>query len=233
MLVLTGVAVVVGLAVGVFRGGSWRAIARNRIFWWPALLVGAALPAAVDMVDPPGASALQLAGLALLAGVAARNLMLRGMGVVLVGLTLNLAVVAANTTMPVRLGALIDAGIIEADDGADIVLRGPRHLEDDDTRLALLGDIIPFPLTREVTSFGDLILIIGLGAVLSHLPRPRRRWRGSGDPFAELSDERAEVIDLRGSTGLEDAYFDDNLPPADPPGPGPSSERPESELVGR
>lgn len=202
MLVLTGIAIVVGLGVGLARGGSWRSIARQRIHWWPVLLVGAALPIVVDLADPPGAAALQLLGLGLLVGVAARNLMLRGMGVLLLGLTLNFAVVAANGTMPVRLSALVDADIIDAQtDPSSVELRGPRHLEDNSTRLAALGDIIPFRPTREVTSFGDLILVVGLAAVVSHLPRQRRRFRGVGDPFAGLADDDGDIIDLRTPAG--------------------------------
>ena len=206
MLVLTGIAIVIGLAVGLTRGGSWRSIARQRIRWWPVLLVGAALPIVADLTDPPGAAALQLLGLGLLVGVAARNLMLRGMGVLLLGLTLNFAVVAANGTMPVRLSALIDADIIDADsDPSSIELRGPRHLEDSSTRLAGLGDLIPFRPSREVTSFGDLILVVGLAAVVSHLPRSRRRVRGVGDPFAGLADDEGDIIDLRSPDGPDSA----------------------------
>ncbi|MCP4086947.1 MAG: DUF5317 domain-containing protein [Actinomycetia bacterium] len=232
MLVLTGVAIVIGLAVGLARGGSWRSIAKQRVHWWPVLIVGAALPVLVDTIHPPGGAALQIAGLVILVGVAARNLMIRGMGVILVGLTLNLLVVAANTTMPVRLDALVDAGIIEADRTGEVSLRGPRHLEDDTTRLAFLGDIIPFRPTREVTSFGDLILVVGLTAALAHLPLPRRRFRGTDDPFADLTDERDELIDQRTTQGL-DAGFLDLRDPADLPDPADRADHPDSMLVDR
>ncbi len=227
---LTGVAIVIGLTVGLARGGSWRSIAKQRILWWPALIVGAALPALVDTIDPPGGVALQIAGLVILVGVAARNLMIRGMGVVLVGLTLNLLVVAANTTMPVRLDALVDAGIIEADRTGEVILRGPRHLEGDSTRLAFLGDIIPFRPAREVTSFGDLILVVGLTAILAHLPR--RRFRGTDDPFADLTHERDELIDQRTTQGLDAGFFD-LRDPADRPDPADRAADPDSMLVGR
>jgi hypothetical protein len=109
----------------------------------------------------------------------ALNLRLAGMGVVMVGMVMNLVVIAANSGMPVRPSALVDAHITPSLDRTQYVkLRGERHLQRDSDKLAPLSDIIPIPALRQVVSFGDLVLGIGTIALIVGLfrPPPKKPW---------------------------------------------------------
>ena len=53
----------------------------------------------------------------------------------------------------------------------------PRHLETPDDPLPVLGDVLPVPLTNEVVSFGDLIVIVGAADAVRELSRRRARPR--------------------------------------------------------
>lgn len=125
---------------------------------------------------PAGAAPLAVACsyLALIC-FALANLRLVGMPVVLVGLALNMAVIAANGGMPVRAGAVVKAGLVVPDEVPSIDLGPKRHLEGEDDVLTILGDVLPVAPLREVVSFGDLILAAGVADVAFRLLRPARR----------------------------------------------------------
>jgi len=145
----------------------------------PLLGVGAALNAASIMLDGGAATIALAASLAALIAVAVVNRHLTGVAVVGVGLLVNLVSVAVNGGMPVRGSALVRAGLVtEAEADAQAVLfHGPRHLETGDDALGVLGDVLPIPLTGEVMSFGDLIVVIGAADAVRELSRRRaRRW---------------------------------------------------------
>jgi hypothetical protein len=110
---------------------------------------------------------LLVASYVLLVAFALVNLRAAGMTVVLLGLALNLAVVAANGAMPVEPRAVTAVGghLASVDDTG-------HRLTDDGTRLAPLGDTLPVPGLGWVVSFGDLILLAGLVNVLFRLVRP-------------------------------------------------------------
>ena len=104
------------------------------------------------------------------------------MGVVLVGLALNLVPIAVNHGMPVRAAALVRwVRSIRAPRRPPLHLGAKRHLERPSDRLVALGDVIAVPAAHEVASFGDLVLAAGLGAVaFDVVRRPRRRHRPVG-----------------------------------------------------
>ena len=80
--------------------------------------------------------------------------------------------VAVNGGMPVRASALEAAGVIS--EGEPVEVDDPRHLETADDPVPVLGDVLPVPLTNEVLSFGDLIVIVGAADAVRELSRRRR-----------------------------------------------------------
>jgi hypothetical protein len=123
-------------------------------------------------------------GLSALAALAfcARNLRIRGVPLVTLGLLLNALVVTANGAMPVSSAAAARAGTPIASIAAG---NDPRHvLADSGTTLRVLGDVVPvaLPLRPEVASPGDVLIAAGLGELLC-LGMRRRRVRPPRTPL--------------------------------------------------
>ena len=76
------------------------------------------------------------------------------------------------------LDGLVSSIIVEREQIPALDFGSKRHLETEDDRLTVLGDIIPVPVAEEVLSFGDLAMSVGVAAVLVNL---LRRRRGPGD----------------------------------------------------
>lgn len=164
---LVVVVLAVALTVGWARGGSLTRLGslplRARRLVVAALLI--------QLVGTLVGGPFHPIGLLLSAGLVVAFLSLnrgiRGTGLVALGLLANALVVVANGAMPVSADAAARAGIGTQDllTGAD-----PRHeLEDDATRLAVLGDRIPvpLPLRPEVVSPGDVLVAAGLGQLVA------------------------------------------------------------------
>lgn len=182
-MVATVLALAAGLLAGLAAGGRTAQVRRQRLRWWTLLAGGAALTVIAGRLDSDTAVGLHLAGTAALAVFAAANVHLVGVTVVLVGLALNAVVIAVHGGMPVRPGALVDAGLVEPAELADIELTGPRHLAGPGERLSALGDAVPLRPLRRAVSIGDLIVLVGLSDVAFHLSRRRGR-HGVSDPAA-------------------------------------------------
>ena len=165
------VAVAAGVVIGLLRGGRITNLADVSFRLWQALVIGLAVQAA-SAFAPVGAVALLLVSYAALILFTAVNFHRVGMGVVLVGIAMNFVVIAANGGMPVRAEAIVAAGV-DPDDIATLEFGNKRHLETSEDRLTWLGDIIPVPAAREVLSFGDLVMSVGIADVLVHLLRRR------------------------------------------------------------
>jgi hypothetical protein len=189
------VALVVGVVAGLVAGGRPRYAAARPVRWTAALAAGVVLqliPLAVDIAGTAGLACV-LASYALLALFAVVNFRLVGMPIVLVGLLLNGAVIAANQGMPVREDAIatIDRSRTPAEIRA-LDFEAKRHLEGPDDRFTVLGDAIPIRPLGIVVSFGDLILAVGLLNVVFRLLRPhvvphRRERRGQVDAAHSLA----------------------------------------------
>jgi hypothetical protein len=110
---------------------------------------------------------------AVLIAFSVANLHLTGMGVVTIGLGLNLFAIMANGGMPVSARALLVADVVPTEDIAHVELHGPRHLERSTDAIRVLGDIIP--MGDQVVSFGDLIIAVATADVITHLVRRQRR----------------------------------------------------------
>jgi hypothetical protein len=193
-------AVVAMLAGG--RGGAFPARFRRL----PLLLAaaGVQLVAALALGGRPAAYAAGLAvSAALAAGFVAANVRVPGVPLVGLGLLLNAAVVGLNGAMPVSARALERAGVSAAQP-----IDGRHETLSDDTRLGLLGDVIPLPLPfhREVVSPGDVLVAAGVGLlVLGALYGAGQQGAsapGAGDrpqPYGHRSRTRARDSTTRGS----------------------------------
>ena len=190
----------VGLVAGGIRRGKLASLARSRPRLWPLAAVAVAATAAADvfgdafggfeMAGIPGPVMLALVGMGAGLAFVAFNLMVGGMAVVGVGIAANLVPLVANQATPVRADGLVKAGIVAAEDMDRAVLGGPREIADSGTVLEILGDVIPVPDLGLVVSFGDLIVLVGLAAVVHNLMRRHPAGplpRGAGQALAALS----------------------------------------------
>lgn len=125
---------------------------------FPLAALAVQLPLSLLFPGTPVAMAANVAGYLLLIPFWWRHRHSPGLALVLAGLALNLAVIAANGgQMPVdfdlaaRMGLPLPAGPL------------PKHRPlGPETRLAFLADVIPLPLFHRVVSVGDLLLMAGV-----------------------------------------------------------------------
>ena len=202
-MLLIGVALAIGALIGLAAPPSERRFKRPRARLAPLVGAGVVLQVFAGRLDDGSAVLVALAGFACLLAFAAANMHLVGMGVLIVGLGLNVFVMALNGGMPVRTSALVAADVVEQHEVDGLELRGPRHVERPRDRLVELGDIIPVPVVDEVVSFGDLILLVALTDVAAHLVRRRRRQESmssaspvpsSGSQYSASPDRSAPAI---------------------------------------
>jgi hypothetical protein len=172
---LVAISLVVGVAVGYLRGGRLSRLSELKPRYAPSALVGLAL----QFVNPPRPWPLVLliASFVLLATFTIANIRLPGFAVILVGLSMNFAVIALNGGMPVARAAILASG--QGSTLAGLLERpGPKHhLAGPDDRILFLGDVIavPPPVAR-VISVGDLFTFGGVSLVIASAmcrrPRP-------------------------------------------------------------
>src|SRR5215213_9403182 len=174
-LVVSLSAILAGLYAGLLRGGLVRNLGLAHVQWWPLLLAGVAVPVLVDRGEPSHAVAFVSLSLAALIVFTLRNRAIVGMTIVAIGLSANLAVVVINDGMPVRRDALVDAGLARVDEVDRVEIAGVQRLERDGDQLGFLADVIPLRETRQVLSFGDLVILAGLADVAANLLLGRRR----------------------------------------------------------
>lgn len=186
-VVLLAVAVVAGLAVGMALPPRRHHRAQPQVRALPLLAVAVVAQVVAAQLEGGAAAAVALAGFAGLLAVAMANLALTGMGVVAVGLAANALVIAVNGGMPVRPEALVEAGVMGPASAYAADPEGPRHLEEDDDRLTVLGDAVPVEPLGVVVSIGDLVLCAGLADVAAHGVRRRRRY-SPGPPVIPAAD---------------------------------------------
>jgi hypothetical protein len=194
-MVLTVVALAAGLVAGRLWRSPFRHLAEPRLRLWALLPAGVLTQVVAGVVDV--AVLIPLSYLVLAAFVVV-NLHLVGMPIVLLGLCLNLLVIAINGGMPVRADALVEVGLVERDELSQLSFATGRHLEGPDDRLSFLGDVVPLPVGRQVVSFGDLVLLVGAADVAAHLARRHRgRSRRSSDGTPSRSVMLTPVLHLR------------------------------------
>lgn len=178
---LTLVVIVAALVVSLSRGGRFRRLAHAPIRHSWLLAVGIAMQVGVDVTAARGmtAGAFSMAALVvsqlLVVGWVVVNRYRPGMPLILLGLLMNLAVIAANGAMPVDPDAIVAAG------GSDSVAPlGKHEMLTDATRLWFLADIFGIAALRTVVSAGDVVLAAGLVPLVHDLMtyRPPHLRRG-------------------------------------------------------
>ena len=170
------VAVAVGAIVGSCRGGRFSRLGQvplraNWLVWLAlAVQVSGGIPA-VRSLPHVGRFGLVLASYALIGAWLVHNagrsvgFLRHAWALMALGWILNLAVMAANSGMPVSADAmdrsnLADVAVAEGHLWKHVPLRSS-------TRLAPLGDVIPAPPLRSVLSIGDIGLGAGLAALIA------------------------------------------------------------------
>ena len=191
------IAVLIGLALGLSRRPAGVHASRPHVDHIPLLGAGALLNAVAAVLDDSAAAIALAASLAVLIAVALVNRHITGIAVVGVGLLVNLVAVAVNEGMPVRAGALVRAGVVDAQDVATTTFDGARHLETDRDALGVLGDVLPIPIAHEVMSFGDLIVILGAADAVRELSRRRAR-RPVAVPSTDYATTAASALQVWG-----------------------------------
>jgi len=145
-------------------------------------LIGPAFPIVWALI---GAGSFILFGL--------KNLQITGMIIMMIGVVMNIAPVAANGSMPVSELALQSVGQVDDEGNADI--SGLRESSSTAGRLAAFGDVVPVPVVNSVVSLGDLVMLIALADITSNLwLRTRRReLDDAGVTFANATDDDTAV----------------------------------------
>jgi uncharacterized protein DUF5317 len=175
MLVL-GVAMLVALVVPLLTHGSYKRLLGTKIRWGWLLAAGLAIQIALEFASPPRrywhnvGFGLLVASYVLVLAFCARNLVLRGMSIVLIGIACNALVIVLNQGMPVKFPP-------EWRDQTWAQATVKHHPQQPGEKLLILSDIIilrhPFD---DVMSYGDLILAVGLCDVFYNASRdPQRR----------------------------------------------------------
>lgn len=178
------IAVAVALLIPLLTRGSYTRLFSTRWYWVGFLLAGVGIQLFLEFDSLPRARwddvgiGLLIASYVCILLFCGRNLVRRGMGIVMIGVACNALVISINTGMPVKLRPEWR----NKSWAQPTVKHHPRTSSD---KLVFLSDIIvlnrPF---EDVLSFGDLILAVGLCDVAYHASRRRKR-RG----LATTSDE--------------------------------------------
>lgn len=194
---LYGVPPILGVAVGYLLGGRLRQLAglRLRALWllWLAaagqllalrLLTG--VPAAVAVVAAFGAAAACLA----VNLRDSRPVAVTG-SVVLAGAALNAVAMVLNGGMPYSPAAAARAGGTAVADTVKNAAAQPG------TRLLPLGDVIAVPPLHAVVSVGDLLITVGIAALIATSMRRRAPVPAASGPDESLASP-ALVAELGG-----------------------------------
>lgn len=176
-MIITTIAVLIGLGIGLLRGGRISNLRGVNVVLWPVLAVGLVLQAAAESFDLPGALSISIIGMFLILVGLGFNSHIRGVGIAGFGVLLNLLVTVANGHVPIRFEAIEAAGLLNDANVTpeQVNVGGLGELETADTRLAILGDVIPLELFSTVISFGDLITLAGIIVIAQNLLESRHR----------------------------------------------------------
>jgi len=212
------IAIVVALAIPLLTRGSYSRMLNVRWRWGSLLFAGVAIQVVLEFVSIPKAHwhdvgfGLLVASYVLILAFVARNLVLRGMGIVFIGIACNALVITLNQGMPVKFPA-------EWQNKPWAKATVKHHPQQPDEQLLFLSDIIVLngPL-ESIVSFGDLILAVGLCDVAYNASRkPKRRTpRGSKPPRKKKRGrsrtERSTAIDLNDHELVGDEPNGDDAP---------------------
>lgn len=176
-MTLVPAVIVIAVLAGLVARGSLRRFEHLQLHWWALALVGLGLQAAPFSESRMAVAALIASYVSLLA-FALVNRRLVAAPLLIVGLALNLAVVAPNKGMPVSESAVraLTSGALPPSS----TVAGKHHLRTDSDVFGLLGDVIPVPPPFNVIlSVGDLFLYAGVVVLVVSvmLGRPGENYR--------------------------------------------------------
>jgi len=233
---LVVLALVIGLAIGLVRGGTLNDL-RGIVVPRRWALAGAALLIIFSRLVPAVGGLCWLAAAVVFALFAAANARIPGSGLVLAGIALNAIVVLTNGgRMPVSLHAADRAGI----SAHDVASARGFTPGDADTTLRPLTEVIPvaLPGIPVVVGVGDILIAAGIGLFGAVAPprahRNLRDRRAARDRARAGAARRGAGRPPRPATG-EDAAPADGLvetgplltAPDDPDDPGLGAARPD------
>lgn len=144
--------VVAGVVAGWLLGGRVGRLGEIQLSWWPVLGFAIVLRLIAPVVGE--SLVVWLLSFAAIGVVAVANRSVPGMWLIALGCLLNLAVVIANSAMPVDTAATALAEVELPVDGLH------REMRNSDV-LTLLADRIPIPPVHRVYSAGDVLLAAG------------------------------------------------------------------------
>lgn len=186
-MLLIVLVVVVGIAVGLALGGTFRNLSELRIRFWPLAILGLVLQLVpIRSHDLHWlAVALLIASYVVLLVVVVANLRVAGFPLIAVAFALNLLVVSVNGGMPVSASAVREGwgargapGLIEALERSG---GEKHHLQRANDILVPLSDVIGIgPPISQVVSPGDILFLIGVGWVLAAATLGRRGRHARG-----------------------------------------------------
>jgi hypothetical protein len=176
-MVVLGIAVAAALLIPLVTLGSYKRLFETKLRWAGLLAASLAIQLGLEFYSLPHrywdniGYALLVASYVLLLAFVARNLTLRGMSIVLIGIACNAIVITLNHGMPVKIPPEW-----RHESWAEATLK--HHPREEGDKLLGLSDIIivRHPVNN-VLSFGDLILAIGLCDVAFHASRNPRRGK--------------------------------------------------------
>lgn len=193
------------LVVLVTRG-SWTRLfslpIQGSLLFFAGLFLQAALEVvefAPNRIETTGYGLLMLSYAFLLAFCLV-NLPLRGMGLIAIGISLNILVIGLNVGMPTRaVGLDSDGNRINKP-----IEQSVKHRpESPDDLLGFLGDTILLPKPFDtLISIGDIVLVVGVCELAyfgSHRPRRRRARHRTGSNTPRRSRTRSSASSTRPS----------------------------------
>jgi hypothetical protein len=200
------IVVVVAPLIPLVTRGSYTRLLDVRWRFRSVLFAGLAIQVLLEYVTIPREHwhdlgfGLLVASYVLILAFAARNLVLRGMGIVLIGIACNALVITLNQGMPVKFPA--------AWTGKPWTQPTVKHHpQQPDDKLRFLSDIIVLQRPIEsVMSFGDLILVVGLLDVTYHASRKRRRR----EPLGPLESRAIDLSRVEQQEQFEQQELDGN-----------------------
>jgi hypothetical protein len=192
-VLVLGIAVVVALLIPLVTRGSYARLVGIQWRWSLLLFAGLAIQMALEYVTIPREHwhdvgfGMLVASYVLILGFAFRNLVLRGIGIVIIGVACNFLVIALNQGMPVKIPAEW-----QHEEWARATVK--HHPQQPDDKLRFLTDIIVLKEPYDtVLSFGDLILAVGLCDLAYNASRrPKRRGPSGRAAQVDLTNQDEE-----------------------------------------
>jgi hypothetical protein len=187
-MILFASVIVLAFVIGFIAGGHLSGFEGVQVRWWGLALIGLAVQF-VPLPEGEGGTDLVVRTIVLavsygfLLTFAIKNVRLPGVALILVGLTLNAAVIVSNGGMPVSAEALRTSDQTEVLEDLQQAGADKHHLETEDDVLTPLGDVvgIPSPLAQAV-SIGDVLVYAGLMWFVISAMRGRIRPSSSDAP---------------------------------------------------